>query len=95
MLLAACALLVASAARMRAQMDSLYRWDLPSGWPAPSVPPDNPMTPAKVALGRALFYDTRLSANGTQACATCHEQAHAFADTRPRALGSTGENQSI
>ena len=76
---------------MRAQMDSLYRWDLPSGWPTPSVPPDNPMTPAKVALGRALFYDTRLSANGTQACATCHEQAHAFADTRPRALGSTGE----
>ena len=49
------------------------------------------MTEAKVTLGRYLFYDTRLSGNGQQACATCHEQARAFTDGRPRAVGSTGE----
>jgi cytochrome c peroxidase len=68
-----------------------YAWNLPAGWPTPRVPADNPMTAAKVELGRHLFYDTRLSGNGTQSCSTCHQQAHAFADTRGRGLGSTGE----
>jgi len=49
------------------------------------------MTPAKVDLGRHLFYDTRLSANGTQACSSCHRQELAFTDGRSRAVGSTGE----
>ena len=49
------------------------------------------MSDAKAELGRYLFYDTRLSENGTQACATCHEQERAFTDGRPRAVGSTGE----
>lgn len=48
------------------------------------------MSTAKVELGRRLFYDTRLSVNGTYACGTCHVQAHAFTDTRARALGATG-----
>ncbi len=48
------------------------------------------MSPELVELGRHLFYDTRLSANGTQSCATCHEQARAFTDGRPQAVGSTG-----
>ena len=68
-----------------------YAWQLPDGWPTPKVPLDNPMSTAKVALGRLLFYDTRLSANGTQSCATCHVQAHAFADAKPVAIGSTGQ----
>ena len=55
-----------------------YRWDLPRGLPPPAVPVDNPMSQAKVTLGRYLFYDSRLSGNGTQSCATCHEQARAF-----------------
>ena len=42
-------------------------------------------------LGRRLFYDVRLSGNGTQACARCHRQERAFTDGRPRAVGSTGE----
>ena len=50
------------------------------------------MSAAKVELGRRLFYDTRLSWNRTQACATCHQQARAFTDGRPRAIGSTGEH---
>ena len=68
-----------------------FTWTLPVGFPAPSVPADNPMSVAKVELGRHLFYDTRLSGNGTQSCGTCHEQARAFADSRPRGVGSTGQ----
>jgi cytochrome c peroxidase len=49
------------------------------------------MSATKVALGRYLFYDTRLSGNGQQSCATCHEQARAFTDGRAHARGSTGE----
>jgi cytochrome c peroxidase len=57
-----------------------YTWDLPTGWPEPMVPMHNPMTPEKVALGRHLFYDKGLSADGTVACATCHQQDKAFTD---------------
>jgi cytochrome c peroxidase len=67
-----------------------YEWKLPQGFPAPCVPADNPMTPEKVALGNRLFYDTLLSGNGTQACASCHKQERAFTDGRTNALGSTG-----
>jgi len=49
------------------------------------------MSEAKVELGRFLFYDTRLSGNQTQSCATCHQQALGFADGRAQGLGSTGE----
>lgn len=49
------------------------------------------MTAAKVELGRHLFYDTRLSVNGKQSCASCHEQAKAFTDGKARAVGTTGE----
>lgn len=48
------------------------------------------MTVARIDLGRRLFYDTRLSGNGTFACASCHQQARAFTDGRARAIGSTG-----
>jgi cytochrome c peroxidase len=66
-------------------------WDLPPGFPVPKVPLENPMSRAKVELGRRLFYDVRLSANQTQSCGSCHEQALAFTDGRARAIGSTGE----
>lgn len=68
-----------------------YRWRLPPGFPAPKVPADNPMTEEKVELGRHLFYDRRLSGNGSQSCATCHDQSRAFADGWPRGIGSTGQ----
>jgi cytochrome c peroxidase len=76
-------------ARLPAQ--TAYDWTLPSGFPLPSVPADNPISAAKADLGRHLFYDTRLSGNQTQACATCHEQARAFTDGRAGSVGSTGE----
>jgi cytochrome c peroxidase len=68
-----------------------YVWDLPPGFTAPRVPADNPMSDAGVQLGRHLFYDTRLSGNGTQACATCHKQELAFTDGKAHGVGSTGE----
>jgi cytochrome c peroxidase len=71
-----------------------YQWHLPKGFPKPRVPADNPMSETKVKLGRYLFYDTRLSGNGTQACATCHQQALAFTDGRAQGIGSTDELHS-
>jgi len=58
-----------------------FDWRLPPGVAPPPVPADNPMSEAKVALGRRLFYDADLSIDGTMSCATCHEQRHAFTDT--------------
>ena len=55
---------------------------LPTGVLPPEVPADNPQSPAKVDLGRELFFDTRLSSDGTVACATCHDPRHGFADGR-------------
>jgi len=65
-------------------------WQLPPGFPPPHVPADNPMTVEKVELGRHLFYDRRLSVDGSMSCASCHEQARAFTDGRARAVGVTG-----
>ena len=67
-----------------------YRWNLPSGMLPPAVPGDNPMSDAKVELGRFLFFDKRLSANGTQSCASCHDPAKAFTDGVALPKGSTG-----
>jgi cytochrome c peroxidase len=75
----------------RADTPPAYVWNLPRNFPRPRVPATNPMSEAKAELGRYLFYDTRLSGNGTQACANCHEQERAFTDGRARAVGSTGE----
>ncbi len=49
------------------------------------------MSAEKVELGRYLFYDTRLSVNGGESCASCHRQELAFTDGRARAKGTTGQ----
>lgn len=69
-----------------------WEWDLPRGFPTPSVPDDNPMSAAKVELGRHLFHDRRLSGNETQACASCHLQERAFTEPLTVSVGSTGES---
>lgn len=74
--------------------DADYQWNLPKGFPAPHVPADNPMSAAKVDLGRYLFYDTRMSVNGKQSCASCHKQELAFTDGRAVGLGATGESHT-
>lgn len=68
-----------------------YEWNLPPGVPKPLVPADNPMTIAKVKLGRHLFYEKRLSVTGEFSCASCHKQKRAFTDGKPVAIGATGE----
>jgi cytochrome c peroxidase len=68
-----------------------YSWNIPAGFRKPVVPADNPMSKAKVDLGRHLFYDKRLSENRTQSCGSCHEQKRAFTDGKARGVGSTGQ----
>lgn len=68
-----------------------YEWDLPAHFPEPRVPASNPISAAKVELGRFLFYDTRLSGNRTQSCGSCHRQALAFTDGMAVSTGSTGD----
>jgi cytochrome c peroxidase len=68
-----------------------YRWNLPAGFPEPWVPPDNPMSDTKVALGRELFADQRLSITGEHSCQSCHDPARAFTDGRARSIGALGE----
>ncbi|MEM7050302.1 MAG: MbnH family di-heme enzyme [Acidobacteriota bacterium] len=62
---------------------------LPAPFPPPRVPAGNPLTAAKIELGRHLFYDRRLSFNGSASCADCHRQELAFTDGLGRAIGAT------
>ena len=86
--LAACLLVAVACVACGTSED--YVWHIPEGFPRPVVPENNPMTPAKVALGRHFFYDQRLSGNGEQACASCHRPEGAFSEPRAHAVGSTG-----
>lgn len=54
------------------------------------IPEDNPLTLKKIKLGRKLFFDERLSLDGTLSCATCHNPLLGFADGRSFAVGING-----
>jgi cytochrome c peroxidase len=71
--------------------ESAWEWNLPPGTEEPAVPADNPMSEAKVELGRRLFFDVRLSFNETIAYGTCHEPARAFTDGKTLPVGATGD----
>ena len=65
-----------------------YQLNLVNGTlPTPNLPADNPLTVAKVELGRKLFYDQRLSRDNSISCASCHRQENAFSDPRVLSLG--------
>lgn len=68
-----------------------YEWQLPAWMPAPPVPVDNPMSEAKVELGRHLFFDSRLSGPGYLTCGHCHHAAYGFTDFRPFSFGMSGQ----
>ncbi len=55
---------------------------------AMEIPPDNPMTPEKVALGRQLFFDKRLSVDGSRSCYSCHVCEKGLTDGLPKAIGA-------
>ncbi len=59
--------------------------------PAPLIPADNPLSEAKIALGKRLFHETALSINRTTSCASCHQPERHFTDGLPRAVGALGE----
>ncbi len=64
---------------------------LPTGLPnyeEMQIPADNPMTPEKVALGRQLFFDKRLSVDGTRSCYSCHVCEKGLTDGLPKAVGA-------
>ncbi len=63
----------------------------PLGLPEVPVPADNTQNPAKIELGKQLFFDRRLSADGTVSCASCHQPEKAFTDGRPTAVGIDGQ----
>src|SRR5258708_8312223 len=69
-----------------ARPKSLRQLGVPVALTDSVIPKNNPQTPEKIALGERLFFDGRLSANGTVACASCHDPRLAFTDARPVAL---------
>src|SRR5712691_8324772 len=70
-----------------ARPKSLHQVGVPIALTRSVIPKDNPQTPEKIALGEKLFFEGRLSANGTVACASCHDPRLAFTDGRPVAVG--------
>jgi cytochrome c peroxidase len=73
-----------------AQPKSLDQVGLRAELTRQAIPPDNPQTLEKMALGEKLFFDGRLSADGTVACSTCHDPACAFTDGPPTSIGING-----
>jgi cytochrome c peroxidase len=73
-----------------AKPKSLLQIGAPDGASRAAIPPDNPQTPEKIALGQKLFFDGRLSADESVACSTCHDPARAFTDGRPVSVGIKG-----
>jgi cytochrome c peroxidase len=79
--------------------DKAYNLNVPSYFPKPIIPADNPLTENKVLLGRMLFYDPILSLDSSVSCASCHEQQFAFGDNKALSKkvghGSTKRNSSV
>jgi cytochrome c peroxidase len=74
-------------ARPLGEPRSLQQVGVPADATRAAIPLDNPQTPEKIALGQRLFFDPRLSADGTVACSICHDPARAFTDGRPTSIG--------
>jgi cytochrome c peroxidase len=81
----------ASAAVILPPGETLHPFTFAAHFPQPSLPGDNPLTNEGIALGKALFNDKRLSINGTQSCADCHDVAHAFTDPKQLSIGAEGQ----
>ena len=65
--------------------------DPPLGLPSVPVPSDNPMTAEKIALGKQLYFDGRLSADNKVSCASCHDPAKGFSNGDRFATGVEGK----
>ena len=69
---------------IRSGHPDLQKWLLPN---TPPYPADNKPTPERVALGKMLFFDTRLSGDGNMSCASCHSPLYGWSDGLPTAKG--------
>ena len=68
-----------------------YTVKVPLGLPELKIPADNPMTQEKIALGKKLYFDKRLSKDGTVSCATCHDPKMAWTEHTPTSEGIKGQ----
>ncbi len=83
------------AGRCQSAAPGQWRLQIPLGLDAYlPIPEENPLTPEKIALGRKLFFDRRLSRDGTTACATCHDPRRAFTDGQVLSTGVFGRKGS-
>ena len=60
----------------------------PGAFPEMKIPEDNPQSPEKVALGHQLFFDARLSVDGSRSCYSCHQNEHGNGGETPLAVGA-------
>lgn len=65
-------------------------WPEIKGYAKMQIPADNPMTPAKVDLGKQLYYDQRLSGDGSRSCYSCHLKEYGLTDGKATAEGAYG-----
>ena len=70
---------------------AVLEYKTPLGLPPIRIPADNPLTAETIALGRRLYYDTKLSHDNTVACASCHSPTLGFADGRKVSTGVAGK----
>ncbi len=63
----------------------------PADFPELKIPEDNPQTPEKIALGHQLFFDKRLSVDGSRSCYSCHQNEHGNGGETPLAVGAGGK----
>jgi cytochrome c peroxidase len=85
---AVCVVLVAGAERLTADE---FQHVIPAGLRPMRVPRDNPMSAARVELGRQLYFDPRLSRDDTVSCATCHDPAKGWSNGERFATGVRGQ----
>ncbi len=71
-----------------APKEAVAEWPSLPGYQEMVIPADNPMTPAKVELGRQLFFDKRLSGDGSRSCYSCHLREKGLTDGLPTAIGA-------
>src|SRR6266542_6063747 len=73
-----------------AQPKSLQQVGVPVAMTRGVIPADNPQTLEKISLGQKLFFDRRLSVDGTVSCSTCHDPVRGFTDRKPTSIGIKG-----